>query len=110
MGGVPKFAESQTLPGVDYAAFARSLGLGAINVDDGAALGDAWEQALSAGRPFVLDVRCDPDVAPIPPHATLEEIKALGAALAHGDENRWGVVKQGIRQKAQEFLPGGRRK
>jgi len=107
MEGVPKFAASQTLPDVDYAAFARSIGLGGINVDTPDALGPAWDEALAADRPVVLDVRCDPDVPPIPPHATWEQMKATASALLHGDEDRWGVVKQGIKQKAQEFLPGG---
>ena len=71
------------------------------------ALGPAWDEALAADRPVVLDVRCDPDVPPIPPHATWEQMKATASALLHGDEDRWGVVKQGIKQKAQEFLPGG---
>jgi pyruvate dehydrogenase (quinone) len=106
MAGSPKFAESQTLPDVDYAAFARSIGLGALNIDDPDALGGAWEQALAADRPFVLDVRCDPDVPPIPPHATIAEIKATASAVLHGDEDRWGFMKQGLKQKAQEFLPG----
>jgi pyruvate dehydrogenase (quinone) len=69
-------------------------------------LGGAWEQALAADRPFVLDVRCDPDVPPIPPHATIAEIKATASAVLHGDEDRWGFMKQGLKQKAQEFLPG----
>jgi thiamine pyrophosphate-dependent acetolactate synthase large subunit-like protein len=34
MEGAPKFVESQQLPDVDYAGFARSLGLNAIAVDD----------------------------------------------------------------------------
>jgi len=54
----------------------------------------------------VLDVRCDPNVPPIPPHATLEEAKAMAAALIHGDEDRAGVLRQGIKQKAQQYLPG----
>ena len=70
MEGAPKFAESQTLPDVDYAAFARSLGLSGVNIDTPDAIGPAWEQALAADRPTVLDIRCDPDVPPIPPHAT----------------------------------------
>jgi pyruvate dehydrogenase (quinone) len=106
MEGSPKFVESQALPDVDYAAFARSLGLNGINIDSGDALGDAWEQALSADRPTVLDVRCDPDVPPIPPHTTFEQAKATASAILHGDENAWGVVKEGIKQKAQQFLPG----
>jgi pyruvate dehydrogenase (quinone) len=50
MEGVPKFAESQTLPAVDYATFARGLGLHAVNVDKPDQLADAWDQALSAAR------------------------------------------------------------
>ncbi|HST47784.1 thiamine pyrophosphate-requiring protein [Jatrophihabitans sp.] len=106
MQGSPKFAASQTLPDVDYAAFARSLGLAGVNLDDPDALGPAWEAALSAGRPTVLDIRCDPDVPPIPPHATLDQVKALAGALLHGDEDSWGLVKQGVKQKAQQYLPG----
>jgi pyruvate dehydrogenase (quinone) len=41
MEGAPKFTESQKLPDVDYASFARSLGLGGLNVDTGEALGEA---------------------------------------------------------------------
>ena len=48
MEGAPKFAESQTLPDVDYAAFARSLGLVGVNIDTPDAIGPAWEQALAA--------------------------------------------------------------
>ncbi|MFL6164332.1 MAG: thiamine pyrophosphate-requiring protein [Jatrophihabitantaceae bacterium] len=106
MEGSPKFVESQQLPDVDYAAFARSLGLHGVNIDSGEALGGAWEQALAADRPTVLDVRCDPDVPPIPPHTTFAQAKATATAILHGDQNAWGVVKQGVKQKAQQYLPG----
>ena len=43
MESMPKFAESQTLPDVDYAAFARGLGLIGINVDTTDAIGPAWD-------------------------------------------------------------------
>jgi len=108
MEGSPKFAASQTLPDVDFAAFARSLGLQGINVDTPEAVGPAWETALSADRPTVLDIRCDPDVPPIPPHATFEQVKDAGKAVLHGDENAWGIVKQGVKQKVQEYLPGSK--
>ncbi|NKS79947.1 thiamine pyrophosphate-requiring protein [Rhodococcus hoagii] len=105
MGGAPKFTESQSLPDVDYAAFAASLGLQGITVDDPDALAGAWERALSADRPTVLDVHTDPDMPPIPPHATWEQFKDATAAVLGGDENAWGFVKTGIKTKAQEFLP-----
>ncbi len=105
MGGSPKFVASQALPDVSYAGFAASLGLHATTVTDPEALAPAWEAALSADRPTVLDVHCDPDVPPVPPHATLEQMKDAATALLKGDQNRWGVIKEGIKTKAQELLP-----
>src|SRR3954466_11280662 len=106
MAGAPKFAESQRLPDVDYAAFARSLGLQGINVDKPEDVGPAWDTALSAGTPTVLDVRTDPDVPPIPPHATFAQAKATASAVLHGDEDSAGFIRQGIKQKVQQYLPG----
>jgi pyruvate dehydrogenase (quinone) len=106
MGHAPKFEESQRLPDVDYAAFARSLGLGGVTVTDPGELGTAWDDALHADRPVVLDVHCDPEVPPIPPHATFEQIKSVTEALLKGDPDALHLVVQGIRTKAQELLPG----
>jgi pyruvate dehydrogenase (quinone) len=108
MGGAPKFEESQSLPDVDYAGFAASLGLHAITVTDPDRLGEAWDQALAADRPTVLDVHCDPTVPPIPPHATYEQMKDSAEALLKGDPERWDVIKQGLKTKAQELLPHSR--
>jgi pyruvate dehydrogenase (quinone) len=108
MSGAPKFAASQTLPDVDYAGFATSLGLSGVRIDDPDNLGPAWATALAADRPTVLDVICDPDVPPIPPHATLDQVKSVAGAVLHGDEDAWGFVKQGVKQKVQQYLPGSK--
>jgi pyruvate dehydrogenase (quinone) len=105
MEGAPKFVESQTLPSVDYAGFAASLGLQGIAVDKPDDIGPAWDRALAADRPTLLDVRCDPNVPPIPPHATLDQMKDAGRAILKGDQDRWGVVKEGVLTKVQELLP-----
>jgi pyruvate dehydrogenase (quinone) len=106
MEGAPKFEASQSLPDVDYAGFARSLGLQGITVDTPDDVGPAWEAALSADRPTLLDIRTDPDVPPIPPHATFEQVKSTASAILHGDPNTAGFVTQGIKQKVQQYLPG----
>ena len=54
----------------------------------------------------MLDVHTDPDVPPIPPHATFEQAKDAAQALLKGDENRWGVIKEGLMTKAREVIPG----
>ncbi len=107
MEGAPKFEESQTLPDVDYAGFAESLGLAAIRVTEPGQLEEAWRRAFAADRPTVLDVHVDPDVPPVPPHATWTEMKATARSMLKGDEDRWGVIREGVKTKVAEVLPGG---
>jgi pyruvate dehydrogenase (quinone) len=105
MGGAPKFEESQVLPDVSYADFARGLGLLAITVTSPDELGPAWEAALAADRPAVLDVHCDPEVPPIPPHAELSEVTSMMQAMLKGDPGGLHLVAQGVKTKIQEALP-----
>ncbi|MGH3424216.1 MAG: thiamine pyrophosphate-requiring protein, partial [Nocardioidaceae bacterium] len=105
MAGSPKFIESQQLPDVDYAGWAESLGFGVRTVTKPDELAEAWDFALAADRPTLLDVHCDPNIPPIPPHATFEQAKEAALALAKGDTDRWGVMKEGVKTKAQEFMP-----
>lgn len=107
LGGAPKFAGSQNIPAMPYAEFARGIGLQGMAIDEPEQLGDAWDQALAADdTPVVLDVRCDSNVPPIPPHATFEQVKSTTEALLKGDPNAWEVLIQGIRTKTPEVIPG----
>jgi pyruvate dehydrogenase (quinone) len=106
MGGAPKFEESQSIPDISYADIARLLGFEAVAVDTPDRLGAAWDQVLGADRPALLDVRCDPEVPPIPPHATFEQAKSTAEALLKGDPNAWHVLVEGAKTKLEEILPG----
>jgi pyruvate dehydrogenase (quinone) len=106
MTGVRKWPDSQSLPDVSYANFAAGLGFEAFEVHKAADVGPAWDRALTADRPTLLDVHCDPDTPPIPPHATWEQMRDTAKALLAGDEDARSIVTTGVRQKAQEFLPG----
>ena len=108
MGGAPKFEESQSLPDLSYADVARSMGMQAISVDSDDAVDGAWDEALDADRPVLLDIVCDPEVPPIPPHATYEQIKDLTSAVLRGDPNAFHLMYQGAKTKMQEFIPGSR--
>jgi pyruvate dehydrogenase (quinone) len=105
MGGSPKVVETQDLPDLSYADFASSIGLRAETVTEPGQLGAAWDRAMAADRPTVLDIHCDPNIPPVPPHATLEQMLNTAEALAKGDEDRWGVMKEGLKTKASEVLP-----
>jgi pyruvate dehydrogenase (quinone) len=108
MGGAPKFEESQTLPDVSYAEVARTMGLEAIEVHSDDEVAGAWDAALELQTPVLLDVHTDPEVPPIPPHATYEQIKDLTSAVLKGDPGGWHLMTQGIKTKVQEMLPGQR--
>jgi pyruvate dehydrogenase (quinone) len=110
MGGSPRVPETQDLPEVSYAGFARSLDLEGIVVDKPESVGSAWDQALGADRPTVLDVRCDANVPPVPPHADFEQMKNTVEALLRGDPDAWGVVTTGAKTKLQEAMPHRRRR
>jgi pyruvate dehydrogenase (quinone) len=82
MEGNARFETTQNLPDVRYSQFAEMLGLTGIFVDTPDNLGAAWDQALAADRPVVLEVKTDPDVAPLPPHVSLEQAKAFMLATS----------------------------
>ena len=106
MVGDPKFEASQELPDFPYARFAELVGLKGIRVDGPDQVGPAWDEALAADRPVVLEAVTDPEVPPLPPHITLEQAKAMASALAHGDPSAGEIVRQAAKGKLQEFLPG----
>ncbi|HLL33121.1 MAG TPA: thiamine pyrophosphate-requiring protein [Streptomyces sp.] len=110
MGGAPSFLPSQELPDVQYAAFARSLGLTGIRVEKPEDVEAGWRAALEADGPAVVEFLTDPAVPPIAPHATWEQMEATAASVLKGDADRGSVVKQGFKAKMQEFLPGRTKK
>ena len=103
--GNPKFEGSQNLPDFSYAGYAESLGLKGIKVNLPEEIGTAWDEALNADRPVVLDVLSDPDVPPLPPHISLDQAKAYAAVLLKGDPNERGIIRQTFRQVLAGILP-----
>jgi pyruvate dehydrogenase (quinone) len=110
MSGAPQFEQSQAVPDLPYAEIAQRIGLEGVRVEKPEQVEAAWDRALTAGRPFVIDFRTDPAVPPIPPHAELDQIEAAAFAVLKGDSDRASMVKQGFKAKVQEMLPGTRRR
>ena len=98
MEGDPKFSGSQDVPNFPYARYAEMLGLGGIRVENANEVGAAWDAALSADRPTVLEMVTDPNVPPLPPHITLKQAKAYFEALIKGDPDAIEIVKASAKQ------------
>jgi pyruvate dehydrogenase (quinone) len=82
MNGNPRFDASQDIPDVRYSAFAELIGLKGIFVENPDDLGNAWDEALSADRPVVLEVKTDREIAPLPPHVTFEEARKFLSSVS----------------------------
>jgi pyruvate dehydrogenase (quinone) len=106
MEGDPKFVASQKIPNVPYHRFAELIGLMGIYVDDPEQLGAAWDEALAAARPVVIEVKTDPDVPPLPPHITLVQARHFAHTLMEGDPDEGGVLANTARQVLSSVLPG----
>jgi len=96
--GDPKFEGSQDLPTFPYAQYARMLGLGGTRVEKAADVGPAWDEALAADRPVLLEMVTDPTVPPAPPHITAKQLRHYAAALLQGDPQALQVVKSSARE------------
>jgi pyruvate dehydrogenase (quinone) len=106
MEGDPKFVAAQSVADFPYARYAELVGLKGIRVDSPDRIGAAWDEALAADRPVVLEAVTDPEVPPLPPHISLEQAHALTSALVKGDPGARGIIRQTLRDKIEEYLPG----
>ena len=105
--GMPKNEETQPMPDFPYAEYAKLLGLEGIEVDRPEAVGSAWEQALSANRPVVLEAHTDPNVPSVlPPQVPRKYLQEYFVALTKGDSEAGGVVKQLYQEIADLKMPG----
>jgi pyruvate dehydrogenase (quinone) len=108
MSGDPKYQASQDIPPMNYADFARMLGLDGVEIDEPGQIGPAWDQAFRADRPFVLDARCDPNVPPLPPHIKFEQAKGLMFAVLGGDVDTKSIIVQSTKEMVSSMLAGVR--
>jgi pyruvate dehydrogenase (quinone) len=106
LSGDPKFMGTQWIPDFPYARYAELLDFKGIYCEDGDEVGAAWDEALAADRPCVLEVKVDPEIPPLPPHITRVQAEEMAKAMVKGDPERLGVVQKSLRAKLEEFLPG----
>ena len=97
--GAGKTESTQSIPDFPYHRYAELLGLKGIFVNDPDKVGAAWDEALSADRPVILEAYTDPNVPPLPPHITLKDAKNF--MLMMRDEPELGSV---LRNSAKELL------
>jgi pyruvate dehydrogenase (quinone) len=104
MNGDPKFKPSQEVPDFHFARYAEMLGLTGIRVDQPEQIGPAWDEALAADRPVVIEAVTDPEVPPLPPHITFKEAMNFSKSLLH-DSARKGMFRGAMKDMVESVLP-----
>jgi pyruvate dehydrogenase (quinone) len=104
MSGDPKLDASQVLPDFDYAGYARLVGLHGVRIERPDDIGPAWDEALAAGRPALIEFVTDPEVPPLPPHIRFEQAKELTSAIMGGDPAAPHFMRESIKGKLVEFM------
>lgn len=94
LSGDPKFEDSQSLPDVNYAEFARMLGLIGIRIEHPEHIIEGLDNAINADRPVLVEVLCDPNVPILPPHTTADQKKKFFAAMMKGEPEKNQIIKQ----------------
>jgi pyruvate dehydrogenase (quinone) len=105
MEGDPKYAKSQVVPEFPYARYAELLGLNGIRVERSEDVGRAWDQALAADKPSVLEMVTDPDVPPLPPHVSGKQARAYFSALLHRDPDAIGTIQASFKEVWEGLFP-----
>jgi pyruvate dehydrogenase (quinone) len=104
MCGDPKFKPSQDVPDFPFARYAELVGLKGIRVDHPDQIGPAWDQALAANCPVVIEAVTDPEVPTLPPHITFEQAMHFSESLLH-DPERKGMFRGSIKDMMESFIP-----
>jgi pyruvate dehydrogenase (quinone) len=104
LSGDQKLEASQVIPDFPYARYAELLGLRGIRIDSPDQVAGAWDEALSADGPVLIEALTDPEVPPLPPHIRFDQAKEMAIAMAKGDPNRGHIIRESIKGKLAEFV------
>ena len=88
-----------SIPDVPYHRFAELIGLEGIFVDNPDRLGAAWEEALAADRPVVLEVKTDPERAAAAAAHHAEAGEELHSAMLAGEPDEAAACSSTARRR-----------
>ena len=84
--------------------FGELIGFKGIYVDDPDRVGAAWDEALAFLGPVVLEIKTDPEVAPLPPHINLKQAKNFLSMRRKGDQREGNILTDTARQVLSAVL------
>ncbi|GAB0117076.1 thiamine pyrophosphate-requiring protein [Acidisoma sp. 7E03] len=105
--GSGKTESTQSIPDFPYHKYAELVGLKGIFVDNPDRVGAAWDEALSADCPVILEAYTDPNVPPLPPHITMKDARNFMTSL-FSEPERESVIVNSAKELIAGVMPGHR--
>ena len=103
--GAGKTESTQSIPDFPYHKYAELIGLKGIFVDNPDRVGPAWDEALAADRPVILEAYNDPNVPPLPPHITLKDARNF-VSMVPSEPELGSVLRNSAKELLASVLPG----
>src|SRR6201996_2671094 len=103
--GAGKTESTQSIPDFPYHKYAELIGLRGIFVDNPDRVGAAWDEALAADRPVILEAYTDPNVPPLPPHITLKDASNF-VSMIPSEPELGSVLRNSAKELLTSVLPG----
>ncbi|WNK21002.1 thiamine pyrophosphate-requiring protein [Halomonas piscis] len=104
MEGEPRFDTSQDLPDFAFDEYAELLGLKGLRLERPEDIERVWAEALAADRPVVINAYTDAEIAPLPPHISLDQAKSFMSSMASGDSDAKHVIRESMLQMAAKWF------
>jgi pyruvate dehydrogenase (quinone) len=109
LAGDPRYPGSQQIPDFPYHRYAELIGFKGIRCASDAECGNAWDEALAADGPVILEMVTDREIPPLPPHIKFNQAMMMAKSVRSGDEDSAGMMIKSAKGKLAEFaesLPG----
>jgi pyruvate dehydrogenase (quinone) len=63
------------------------------------------DEAFASDRPVIIDAVTTPDEAPLPPHITYEQVKAMTKSVLAEPASGIAGAREAVMEKLREVLP-----
>ncbi|MFC0407251.1 thiamine pyrophosphate-requiring protein [Roseomonas elaeocarpi] len=103
--GAGKTESTQSIPDFPYSKYAELLGLKGIFCNDPEKVGAAWDEALAADRPVILEFFTDPNVPPLPPHISVKDAMHF-MTMIPSEPELGSVLKNSAKELISTIMPG----
>ncbi|HEX8675611.1 MAG TPA: thiamine pyrophosphate-dependent enzyme, partial [Segetibacter sp.] len=103
LAGDKKFEASQNIPDFPYAKYAQLIGLEGFRIDKPEQIVPAFDKAMSADKPVVVEAVTDPNVPLLPPQVSPGQAAKFFTALFKGDSEALNMVKQTYKEVVDNY-------